>query len=220
MQEYDVEFESIDLSNPQELSDITYRTCTFCDKVVRGNQLDFKSYLKLCENFHCPFCLRNKFHLPSSQNILILSYRSIIGYYYHEHYLHGTKSLYQLEQQIEAHVNIGLKSPVFTFDPTNYLWFIDFNHIGKSEHEIPITDILRVIKNMMNSFDIQNSISDKAANAVLRKYKSAINQFNIARYRPIGKRMLIPSLVGCVSTKDNNFWEMTRNFKKSQMIPR
>ena len=70
-----------------------------------------------------------------------MSYRGIIGYYYHKHYLnrnaHHKLWHSNIELFINKHVEIGLSNPVFCYDPTTFLWFVDFNRVGSTGKKIP-----------------------------------------------------------------------------------
>ena len=73
-----------------ELSDDFFRKCHFCEKSCQFSpeQLQLIHKLSGSNNFYCPFCLRNNLHTKANRDVLILSFRSIIGYLYFQNYLY------------------------------------------------------------------------------------------------------------------------------------
>lgn len=216
MQTHEVEFATIDSGNTQELSDVLYRTCCFCDKIVMGKPQDFTSSLALSKEFHCAFCLQRSFNLIDPKNVLILSYRSLIGYYYHSLYLSNKISFYELNQRIENHVKIGTDHPLFNYDPSNYLWFINFSQVN--DDQVPLPEILDICLKILLAFGLTDKISAETHDSVWKKYSKAIALFHTKRERPKNRRMLIPTLKS--KAEKDSFWNMTKNFTKSQLIPK
>lgn len=198
-----------------ELSKTFYRSCSFCDKLVRVSSFNFKSCLNLGgKKFFCPFCLRNNLHFRSSRHTLILSYRAIIGHLYHNNYLkmpNGGIKLWvnQIRIQINNHERMGLRSPVFCYDPETYLWYIDFTRVGKENHKAPCEEIIDTAMTILRCFDLDIIYGQWAFNDVWTKYEKSINIFYQQRKRPKNKRMLIPSLNNLNNSNDNVY---TREF--------
>lgn len=222
MKVHDVEIEPITTDTTEELSNTFYRNCNFCNKIVRINTKKLKSCLQLSGNkFFCPFCLRNNFHHKLSNNVLIMSFRGIIGYYYWDLYRgNSKKSIWysQIKNLIDLHITIGLQSPVFYYDPLTYLWFIDFNKIGNGKKKLPIEEVKVVTKSILGVFNlnIHTCVSEKE---VWKKFEQAIDLYYSQRKRPKNKRMLIPTLVGiCGHHYKEVFWEKTRSFSPSSFV--
>jgi len=222
MQVHDVDVIPVE-NESGELSDTFYRNCHFCKKIVRITPSNLKSCLQLGgPNFYCPFCLRNNHHYKSAQNILIMSYRGIIGYYYLEFY-QGTnprqKVWYsEIVRTIERHVSVGLQSPVFTYDPGTFLWFVDFNRIGAGRKKAPIEEVKQVSEAILKEFDLQRYISTFAETDVWDRFDKAIDAFYSQRKRPKDRRMLIPTLKGFNNFQKDGFWERTRDFRPANMV--
>jgi len=136
---------------------------------------------------------------------LILSYRAIIGHLYHKNYLKtpngGVKMwVNQIRDQIDKHERVGLRSPVFSYDPETYLWFVDFTRIGKDNHKAPCEEVMDTAMTMLRCFDLDNIYGQWAFNNVWSRYEKAIKIFYQQRKRPKSKRMLIPTLRGTGAT--------------------
>lgn len=218
----DVEIVKVQTSTQNELSDKLYRVCVFCDKVVRVGGTNLHSCSNLTgQEFFCPFCIRNNHHFRSSRNILILSFRAIIAYYYWKFYCehHNTYLiyLYDLERYIERHMNIGLQNPVFSYDPNTFLWFIDFNRVGTGKGKAPYVEVVKTIDLMFEEFQIDQYCTQYVKNDIKEKFSTAIDLFYEKRKRPKDRRMLIPTLSGNLK-ESPEFWEATRLFVRSQMI--
>ena len=217
----DVQVEKIQNSPSNELSDTCYRICVFCDKVVRVTGGNFNACLRMTSDvFYCPFCIRNNFHHRTSRNVLIMSFRSIIGYYYYKFYDVARRSMYftQLEKMVERHATAGLHNPVFCYDPHTYLWFVDFNRVGADPHKMTITEMLGTTRAIYGEFLLDKNLSTYANNELWTKYEKAINIFYETRKRPKDRRMLIPTLHKICTYEDEGFHEATREFVKSFMI--
>lgn len=221
MQVHEVEVTKVDAKADNELSDTFFRVCVFCDKVVRVNPSNFKSCLNLSgKKFYCPFCLRNNYQFRSSRNILPLSFRGIIGYYYHRLYDVTPQKIYfcQIEKMIERHAAIGLQSPALAYDPNTYLWFADFNKIGTGSNRAPFDEVVAALKSSYGTFDLKTRIGPTVEPDVWEKFNKALKLFYEQRKRPKGKRMLIPTLVGSVVQEKDAFFEQTREFVKTSLV--
>ena len=143
-----------------ELADKIYYECMFCGKRVGLLPQQRNLCEKLSgEDFYCTFCLRNNFYNKNNKNILILSFRAIIGYYYHTFYLNTRKMYYsQINDFITTHAEIGLNNPVFYYDWETMLWFIDFSKIGRGNKKIKIGDILQTLKDILICFNLDDNL--------------------------------------------------------------
>lgn len=227
MKVHEVEVESVESDAAQELSNTFYRNCNFCDKIVLVNNANLKSCLQLSGNgFFCPFCVRNNFHHKLSQNVLIMSFRGIIGYYYKELYQgdFNNKSFKpiwhsEIKNLIELHVVLGLQSPVFYYDPSTYLWFVDFNRIGNGNKRAPINEVKTVAKAILGAFNLNKHIGHQSEGEMWKRFEQAIDIYYRQRKRPKDKRMLIPTLTGiCSHHQKESFWEKTRFFYPSSFV--
>ncbi len=222
MQVRDIELEPITVDVGDELSNTFYRACEFCDKVVRIQPSNFRSCLNLSrDSFFCPFCLRNDFHYKSSRNVLIMSFRGIIGYYYYRQYGNTNKAnrLYysEIETMILRHERIGLQSPVFSYDPITFLWFIDFNRIGTDVRKAPFCEVQELVRSLFECFEVQKHFYVQGETMIWDKFNNAVEVFYRERKRPQNRRMLIPTVQGCfnVTNEQEDFLEQTRSFTKS-----
>lgn len=202
-----------------QLSDEVYKNCNFCEKLVRvtpsDNTIDSKKY-------HCSFCLRNNFHYKDNVNVLIYSFRSIIGYYYHRFYLDqksATKMWYsQIKAYIESHESIGMECPALYYDPQTYLWFANFNRIGNHPKKTPYQEVKKTIKKCLEVFQLNQHSFGNAM--IWEKYSKALDLFYQQRQRPKDRRMLIPTVsLTYVSKSDSiEFAEKTRLFTSDQLL--
>lgn len=196
---------SVDFEQPEsDLGNIKMsRKCSFCEKETTEQPETQKLIEKLCSHnkFYCKFCLRNNYNYRNSHNVLIMSFRSILGYFYYELYS-GSKSsptmwLSEIKDHIELHQEIGLMNPVFNYDPDSYLWFVDFRKVGTGKKQIPISDVKCTIISILASFNLHTTISGISLNKLYAKYDEAITDFYTKRYRPEGKRLCLPTLKMC-----------------------
>ena len=87
-----VHLETLPLTISGELSDVFIRYCSFCRKKCHSNEIN----RSICEQmsgesgFYCSFCLRNGYHTKNRKDILILSFRAIIAWFYYYKYLSNT----------------------------------------------------------------------------------------------------------------------------------
>ena len=178
------------------------KKCSFCEKeaiIHPGNQgiLD-----KLCQNnrFFCNFCLRNNYHTKDNRNILMLTFRSIIGYFYYEFYQFPKQTLMylsEIQDYIDLHKEIGLLNPVFNYDPESCVWFIDFRRVGETKKKINIKEVYSTIVDILASFNLISNVKGIQVSKMYAKYQEAIKDFYEKRYRPDGKKICIPTLKGC-----------------------
>ena len=207
-----------------ELSEVIVRQCCFCEKevVLRGQQKILLERMSGPPNFYCTFCLRNGLHTKNNRNILVLSFRSIIGFFYHEFYCAGFKrlSFSEIEDYIAIHVKTGLVNPVFQYDYDTMLWFLDFSRIGNSKKKINLDDIHKTIINILACFNLANNVPGLSLSYFYQKYHDAIMNFHTKRYRPDGRRLLIPTFSSCgtISCSAHGLLDQSRNFTNMQMI--
>jgi hypothetical protein len=212
-----------------ELSEKIFYKCEFCEKTAELYPYSRRMHEKLSGgSFYCGFCLGNNFNNKNNKNILILSFRAIIGYYYYNNYL-TTMSAYnkmwlsEINDYIEIHRKVGLQNPVFRYDPESFLWFVDFSKVGRGRKKIGINEVLKTIVNILSCFNLYHIMSSIKLHKVYEKFQEAIVKFHSNRYRPEKRKMLIPTLVGCsgYETKEKEaIMEYSRTIVHSNLIAR
>ncbi len=177
------------------------RLCHFCGKdTYLTSQLDEITSKFAKDSFYCCFCIRNEFYTRKKKNILILSMRGIIATLYNQCYAIKEPILYiaQIQGMIDQHMRCGLMNPVFHYDEQSYLWFLDFNKIGDRPYKrVCLDDVLNTCHDIISCFNLYKNLKDFKGHKLLLKYDEAIIDFYKRRYRPEGKKLLIPSLIGC-----------------------
>ena len=134
----------------------------------------------------------------------MLSFRSIIGFYYYHLYLSNEKLYHsQIEDFINSHEATGLQNPLFQYDPDTFMWFIDFSRVGKGKKKISLREIKKTIINILICFNLPENIEHIKPSKLFDKYEEAILKFHQERYRPENKKILIPTLVNCGGICDN-----------------
>ncbi len=185
-----------------------YGTCCFCEKtaifpknLMKCNEVVAGPDRSGKRRLFCNFCLRNEFYkLKHSKNILILSYRGLIGYYYYcFHAIPKTTSMYlsDLQAYIELHVKMGVQNPLFRYDPESLCWFIDFTKVGNRPRQMPLNYVLETAMDILAAFNLYDHVKDCSPATLFNKYKDAIVDFHHHRRRPAGQRLLVPTLFGC-----------------------
>lgn len=148
-----------------------------------------------------------------------MSFRGVIGYLYYKKYDEdGTLFYNQISQMIDNHVMAGLQNPVFSYDPTTYLWFVDFNRVGRGKRKAPYEEVDRTFHHMLNAFSLEKIFYEKLKQEAGERFSKAIRQFYETRKRPRDKRMLIPTLQGLSVEKKVEYHDACRNFTKSDFI--
>jgi len=221
MQIQEVKISKIQANSGKELADHFQCVCNFCNKIVTVYDHNYGScYGPSRKKFYCPFCLRNNHHFRSSRHILPLSYRAIIGYYYHSFYDASPHKIYfsQIEDFIKKHENTGLQSPVFSYDPSTFLWYIDFNRVGNGYKKAPFKEVFQITELMIECFDIKKLINSDAEESMKIKFQKALELFYQKRKRPKDRKMLIPTLENLTNHEKNDFFEKTRNFTRGCLI--
>lgn len=156
MYEYKVEFFTINSKLPDQLADEFYKYCSFCSKQVLINNEKIQKIPKslIEEDYFCDFCFRKK---NIQSKIVIFSFKSII-YYLHEIYKSDSseKTLYksQFNDYIESHKKTGLKNLALDYDEESFNWFLNLDLIGDSENQIPLSEILKSIIEILVCFNL------------------------------------------------------------------
>ena len=182
-------------------STLISRQCDFCLKEtpVHTRTGILLRRISGASQFYCLFCVRHDCHTKKRKHVLIVTLRGLIGYLYNSCYQGKAPKLYvsELEDMLRLHVAVGEQNPVFSYDPESYCWLVDFTKIGTTQHKIPVAEVLRTINEMISAFNPYELIPDFKSNKLVEKYKEAIDDFYSKRYRPEGKRICAPTLVGC-----------------------
>jgi hypothetical protein len=187
-----------------ELAKKIYYECAFCGKKEALYADSRHLYEKLSgDEFYCCFCLRHGFNTKNNKNVLILSFRSILGYYYNAFYLHPVtpdKRMYlcEIQDYADSHAEVGLKNPVFYYDPTTYLWFIDFSRIGKDKKKVKLEEVFKTISNMLACFNLRHYFYNIKISSFYFKLEESIEKFYHSRYRPDNRPQCVPTLAGCL----------------------
>lgn len=201
-----------------ELSERIYRTCHFCEKQTEIFSLNKKINQRLTgsNQFFCQFCLRHDHHTKNSRDVLIMSFRSILGYYYQQYY-HKRMWLSEIKDYETSHVQTGLQNPVFSYDPETLLWFVNFAKVGMSKKKIKVEEILKTILNILVCFNLPLEVPELHFCRFFSKYKDAVLSFHTKRYRPEGRKMLIPTFINCAAFAKN--LDETRFFSRKMFDP-
>lgn len=212
-----------------ELAISTHSICDFCGKNVRLFNKTRYIYERMSgENrFFCSFCLKHGFHTKNRRNVLVVSYRAIFGFYYYWLYCDQNLLAYsQISDFIESHAETGGQLPVCHYDRDSFLWFFDFSKVGNKKRQIPLSVIIKNVINTLVCFDLLSHVPEIKTSILFAKYLEAIDKFYQNRYRPEGKKHLIPTLSGCMSlnfptiSKNKFDYEITRNFTPQRFILR
>jgi len=154
-----------------------------------------------------------------------MSYRAIIAHYYYRHYLPQNAQkrrklwMNEIVRYIDQHRKIGLQSPVFSYDPTTFLWFLDFNRIGKDPRKAPFSEVRDMAKLLLMVFDLDEQYGKHVYEDVWEKFGKALKLFYEKRKRPQDRPMLIPTLAGSVHDGNQaDYFEQTREFDASMLM--
>lgn len=198
-------------------------TCSFCEKNTTLSPLSRGLCEKLSkpQELFCKFCLRNDLTAKDNKHILILTFRSAFGYFYHSYYRSKKRSIYfsQLQDYVQSHQEIGLLNPVFRYDPDSFLWFVDFRKVGSTGRKLPVEEVHKTVCNILVCFNLKDVIPTFNMSKFFLKYKDAIDLFYSQRLRPEGKRILSPTFQHCgpPDTKEP-IWDKIRDFSLQDMV--
>lgn len=213
--------ESDDLSEGTRV----YATCNFCDKttILAKNILGFNKSVVGEGKMYCTNCLRNGMYRPRiSRNTLMLTYRGIIGYYYHCFHLAGKSPpmyLHDIQGYIDLQQKFGQNNPLFRYDPETYIWFVDFSRVGTGKRQVPVEHILETIVEQVAALNLYEVIKESSPAALYNKYKEAIIEFLHHRRRPPNAKLLCPTLYSCGVPHDNNLGKAVANETLKRFTP-
>lgn len=209
-----VKIKLVPLQNEESyFTDTYYKFCKFCEKRLKID----KSNLYLDQHFinkpfYCPFCIRNNFNNKGNRNVLIMSFRGILGHYYNL-YQEGKIPFCNILDIEKAHRKAGEKNPTMHYDPETFLWFVDFNKIGCDKNKFKIETVIYSIEEILEKFNLEKFKIDE--NQLFEKFEKAVLLFFEKRKRPKSKRMLIPTVPSCTKEKIN--LEKTRFFTPNNL---
>jgi hypothetical protein len=218
-----VKFKPLSPVGNGELSEKTFRKCAFCEKecLVQPVSKNMSDRISGPDRFYCVSCLRRNHHTKNRRNVLILSFRAIIGHFYYTNYSFSASGrrmyLSDINDYVESHVKVGLMNPVFDYDPDTLLWFVDFSRVGDSKRRVPLEEVLKTIVDILTCFNLTQTVPGVSLSSVFDKYREAIQNFYEKRYRPQGRRMLIPTLAGC-NAGDGKGQDRLRSFTPNEMF--
>ena len=200
-----------------ELCKEPYVECCFCEKLFKITPDHQNIINKLGDKVYCPFCIRHSHQTKAQKDILILTFRSVIGHYYYCHYKKDKFMwLSEIKDCIANHIEAGMSNPFFNYDDETFLWFIDFNRVGKSTKKINKDVVIEVVSKIVSTFNIERNMGHKSKDKFHSKYIDAINLFYSHRKRPHDRKILNPTLsnlpVREQSTKLNYNIDKIKNF--------
>jgi len=197
-------------SESKEVVENAVCICGFCHKYGQVSISDFENRTNLGHGrYFCSFCLRNRFNTKLNKHVLLMDFRGIIGYYVF--YLLDENKIYksQILDYIRKHSVIGLRNPAFSFDPETLLWYVDFSRIGSTLHKVSMEQVNATVDAIIDSFNIDKfHINDTP---LKQKYHEALAEYYKTRTRPAERRILSPTLKGCIWRQVQD-WDETRNF--------
>lgn len=198
--------------NSEEVLECVVGKCNFCMKKSITSSKEYSDIIRLGHgHFYCSFCLRNRFTFKKKKDILLLDFRGIFGFYIN--YLYHEEKIWksQIFDHIRKHTIIGLKNPLFSYDYESMLWFVDFTRTGTGKHQISVQSIKDTVSDIINSTKINTYVINANIYKLKEKYKEAIDEFYKFRKRPENRRVLSPTLNGCLYRANAN-WEDSKIF--------
>lgn len=176
-----------------------YRKCKFCEKITLSIDHHKRFSDLLCgDDFYCGFCIRNDYYHKFNKNVMVLTYRGVIGYYYYAYFVTPkTSSMYlnDLSEYINFHEKAGMQNPLFRYDRETYCWFIDFSKVGS--RKVPVESVLATIVEQLACFNIYENVREASPAKLYQKYKDAVMEFYNSRERINGDKVFSPTLWGC-----------------------
>lgn len=190
---------------PLEVSDslqdnevrVHYR-CDFCEKLSLANKQQQRFSSVLTKKYFCNFCIRHDQYTKFNSNIMILTFRGLIGYYYHAYYMTPKVSsmhLTDIGDYIHLHYSAGLQNPTFKIDPETLCWFVDFTKIGPKK--VPVDAVLETIVDILATFNLYENVKCCSPIKLYKKYEDAVMQFYKERVRVNGDKIFSPTLMAC-----------------------
>jgi hypothetical protein len=177
------------------------RKCNFCEhEITISNNKEMFLRLSPPSKFYCTFCLKHNLHTKKAREVMIISFRGILGFLYYELYLFPkTPAMFisEINDLIALHAVIGKANPVFEYNDENCCWFIDFQKVGNSKKKLPVKYVYRTVVEILASLNLTYNVRDIKLTPLFLKYQEAIQKFYESRYRPNGQKICIPTLKGC-----------------------
>ena len=179
----------------------SYCRCNFCEKLSIVTPYLTQFINKLSNGvFYCPYCLRNDQWNRCNRNIMVLTFRGIIGYYYYAYHVApktAAISINELAEHIDLHIRVGLQNPLFRYDPDTYCWFVDFGKVGNKGRRMDVSAVTDTIMEILASFQLYENVRDCSPRKLYQKYVEAVTMFHAKRERKNGEKVFAPSLFGC-----------------------
>lgn len=201
----------------EQFSEKVLRKCSFCGKKCEITPQNSSILDKLVKtNFHCTFCIRNNFNTKNCHHIFKMSFKSIIEYLYNANYLQ-TRRIYlcELKDCIEIHQQVGLKNPAFFYDPETFIWFINFNKIGKSPKKIDLDEVFKSVIEILFCFNLYENIPSISLSDLFNNIKDKLEKFYSQRIHE--KEIFIPTLLdnfGSIKNKNLILSDLKIKFSK------
>ncbi len=185
---------------PLEADAQVFKKCNFCEKETLVQKDACRDRLCPPGRFYCHFCLRHSYNNRDNRHLLMFTMRSVFGYYFWQFYFSPPRPymwLSEIKDYISLHEEVGLRNPLFNYDPESYTWFVDFRRIGDSKKKAPLVEVKKSIVEMLSVFNMHIHIKGLTMSSFYEKFKDAIDDFYNKRHRPDGRRMLAPTFKGC-----------------------
>lgn len=183
---------------PQEFTlDQYFYQCCFCGNIVEPPKYE------LSENRYCNFCLRRYGNVDFVENVLLLTFKSVFGFYYQNFYVNETKRtmwISDLIKIIDKHKNVGLENPAFDYDDDSMLWHLNFKKIGDGQYTLPIIEVFETLNDIISSLQISNFIPGLDVAKFSDKYTKEIRDFYTSRE----SKIVNPNLRHCGLDLDND----------------
>lgn len=193
-----IEITEIEEADTLDIGAKVFYRCNYCGKLAYANPWQRSNCIKLTgDNFYCTFCLRNDFYSTAGQHTYILTFRTLIGYYYYCFYAIPkvcAMPVQDLQDIIQLHFDMGCQHPAWKYDCETFCWFLDFSKIG--ENKIPFKSVLETLVEILAAFRLHEHVKGCSPYKFYLKYKEELEKFMADGTRPNG-RILAPTLLGC-----------------------